>query len=1002
MTKQLLNTSLRIKGTPTTIIISPLHYRRLLAFASWGDFYLNSWHDLDSEEIIHNLDTDLNGLDEKEVVKRRELHGKNKLKEPEKTSSILRFFSQYHDPLNYLLISAAIVALLIHPDEPGDAIFIFTVLTANAVFGFWQEGQAEQAMDALKQMSVSTCVVIRDGVDWSIPTPDLVPGDVVKLDEGQNVPADIRVVESYQCKIDESSLTGESNSILKSTAPLPSTTLLADRNNMAYMGTCVSTGRAIGVVVETGMTTELGRIASNIVGTETPKTPLELKLESLGRFLGFIALVVATLLVSLNVLVAYVDPAVSNTGLRDVAVEQFIIAIAIFVAIVPEGLPIILVITLALGMRNMARHKAIIRRMKAVETLGSTTVICSDKTGTLTKNQMTVRQLTTTDGTFTVSGEGFKPKGKLSFEGEEVSDARMEELQSDLSFRLSAACMSLCHNSQISKVDSQWQAIGDPTDSACAVLGWKINGDVRKFAQRHSRIHEFFFDTTRKRMTVIHEYEGERWVFSKGGAGGYVPLTDWKIVDGDIVPIESEDIDSASIVNKEMAGQAMRVLALCARRLDEDEDIYDISTVESGFIFLGLVGIMDPPRAEVKDAIAICQQAGITVKMITGDQQYTAEAIGRELNITEGGIAPVNGNILATLDDDAISEAASQASIFSRVTPEQKMRIVSGLQARGEIVAMTGDGVNDAPALSRANIGIAMGIAGTDVAKDAADMVLQDDNFANIVHAVEEGRKIYQNIRNFVRYQVSTNVAAVALIIISTFVFGWNLPLTATQILVINILMDGPPAVALGVEKKHGNVMSRPPRPVDEGLPNFSDMVLIFWLGAVMVTGTLLVFFLAGGGIDVEDCGVAPLTDLDTFDGYDRDACLAGEVSGVQEYADDKFAYAQTMTFSVFILYQLFNVLNCRSSDESIFKLGLFSNKAINLALLISTGLLLFFVQLSSHTIPLIDVQIGNLLSTMSLQTLDWVVITLVASGVFIIDEFRKFLIHSRIFAVKN
>lgn len=963
---------------------------------------MNSWHDLDSEEIIHNLDTDLNGLDEKEVVKRRELHGKNKLKEPEKTSSILRFFSQYHDPLNYLLISAAIVALLIHPDEPGDAIFIFTVLTANAVFGFWQEGQAEQAMDALKQMSVSTCVVIRDGVDWSIPTPDLVPGDVVKLDEGQNVPADIRVVESYQCKIDESSLTGESNSILKSTAPLPSTTLLADRNNMAYMGTCVSTGRAIGVVVETGMTTELGRIASNIVGTETPKTPLELKLESLGRFLGFIALVVATLLVSLNVLVAYVDPAVSNTGLRDVAVEQFIIAIAIFVAIVPEGLPIILVITLALGMRNMARHKAIIRRMKAVETLGSTTVICSDKTGTLTKNQMTVRQLTTTDGTFTVSGEGFKPKGKLSFEGEEVSDARMEELQSDLSFRLSAACMSLCHNSQISKVDSQWQAIGDPTDSACAVLGWKINGDVRKFAQRHSRIHEFFFDTTRKRMTVIHEYEGERWVFSKGGAGGYVPLTDWKIVDGDIVPIESEDIDSASIVNKEMAGQAMRVLALCARRLDEDEDIYDISTVESGFIFLGLVGIMDPPRAEVKDAIAICQQAGITVKMITGDQQYTAEAIGRELNITEGGIAPVNGNILATLDDDAISEAASQASIFSRVTPEQKMRIVSGLQARGEIVAMTGDGVNDAPALSRANIGIAMGIAGTDVAKDAADMVLQDDNFANIVHAVEEGRKIYQNIRNFVRYQVSTNVAAVALIIISTFVFGWNLPLTATQILVINILMDGPPAVALGVEKKHGNVMSRPPRPVDEGLPNFSDMVLIFWLGAVMVTGTLLVFFLAGGGIDVDDCGVAPLTDLDTFDGYDRDACLAGEVSGVQEYADDKFAYAQTMTFSVFILYQLFNVLNCRSSDESIFKLGLFSNKAINLALLISTGLLLFFVQLSSHTIPLIDVQIGNLLSTMSLQTLDWVVITLVASGVFIIDEFRKFLIHSRIFAVKN
>ncbi len=962
---------------------------------------MSSWHDLNSDETIHALDTDLNGLSEQEVQNRRSLHGMNKLKEPEKTSSLLRFFSQYHDPLNYLLITAAIVALLIHPDQPGDAIFIFIVLTANATFGFWQEGQAEQAMDALKQMSVSTCVVIRDGIEWSIPTPDLVPGDVVKLDEGLNVPADIRVVESYQCKIDESSLTGESNSILKSTDALPSSTLLADRNNMAYMGTCVSTGRAIGIVVETGMSTELGRIASDIVGSESPKTPLELKLESLGRFLGFIALVVATLLVSIKVLIAYGDPAIDTIGLRDVAVEQFIVAIAIFVAIVPEGLPIILVITLALGMRNMARHKAIIRRMKAVETLGSTTVICSDKTGTLTKNQMTVRQFVTTDGAFTVSGEGFKPKGKLSLDGVEVSDSKMEDLQSDLVFRLSAACLSLCHNSQISKVDSQWQAIGNPTDSACAVLGWKINGDVRKFAQRHSRIHEFFFDTTRKRMSVIHEYEGERWVFSKGGAGGYVSLVDWKIVDGEIVPIEKLDIDFASQANKDMASQAMRVLALCARKLDDDEDIHDVNVVESGFIFLGLVGIMDPPRAEVKDAIAICQQAGIRVKMITGDQQYTAEAIGRELNITEGGIAPINGSVLATLDDDAISEAASQASIFSRVTPEQKMRIVSGLQSRGEIVAMTGDGVNDAPALSRANIGIAMGIAGTDVAKDAADMVLQDDNFANIVHAIEEGRKIYQNIRNFVRYQVSTNVAAVALIIISTFVFGWNLPLTATQILVINILMDGPPAVALGVEKKHGNVMSRPPRPVNEGLPNFSDIVLIFWLGAVMVTGTLLVFFLAGGGINGELCETPPLTDLDTFTGYDRDACLAGDTLASEEYADGKFAYAQTMTFSVFILYQLFNVLNCRSSDESIFKLGLFSNNAINYALVISLSLLLFFVQLSNYTIPIMDVQIGNLLSTMSLQASDWFVITLVASGVFIVDEFRKFIVNSRYFAIQ-
>jgi Ca2+-transporting ATPase len=728
---------------------------------------------------------------------------------------------------------------------------------------------------------------------------------------------------------------------------------------------------------------------------------LELKLESLGRFLGFIALIVAVLLVSIELLIAYGS---ANDNLWEVAVDQFIIAIAIFVAIVPEGLPIILVITLALGMRNMARHKAIIRRMKAVETLGSTTVICSDKTGTLTKNQMTVRQFTSTYGTFTVSGEGFKPVGNLSLDGTEVTDEGMGKLQSDLAFRLSAACLSLCHNSQISKVDGQWQAIGDPTDSACAVLGWKINGDVRKFSQRHSRIHEFFFDTTRKRMSVIHEYEGERWVFSKGGAGGYVPLVEWKVVDGEIVPISQEDFETASNANKEMANQAMRVLALCARRLDDDEDIHDVNVVESSFIFLGLVGIMDPPRSEVKEAIATCQRAGIRVKMITGDQQYTAEAIGKELNITEGGIAPVNGASLASMSDEALAEAATQASIFSRVTPEQKMRIVSGLQERGEIVAMTGDGVNDAPALSRANIGIAMGIAGTDVAKDAADMVLQDDNFANIVHAVEEGRKIYQNIRNFVRYQVSTNVAAVALIVLSTLVLPWELPLTATQILVINILMDGPPAVALGVEKKHGNVMERPPRPVNEGLPNFRDVALIFWLGAIMVAGTLTVFYLAGGGLDPSSCDTIPMTDAATFTGFDLDACLAGDADAMadaESYASEKFAYAQTMTFSVFILYQLFNVINCRSSQDSVFTLGLFSNKAINLAILISLGLLLFFVQLSSLTLPFVGLEIGGLLRTVTLGATDWMVIVCVASTVFIIEEFRKFIVKSRYFAVQ-
>lgn len=917
------------------------------------------WHTKSSEDVLLDLDTPLGGLTSSEAEKRLEEFGENKLQEPEKTSNFIRFISQYHDPLNYLLIGAALLALATHPDQPGDAIFIAIVLTANAFFGFWQENKAEQEMGALKQMTISRCVVCRDGMEIELSTTQLVPGDIVKIEEGLNVPADLRVNESWQCKVDESALTGESMPAKVTTDPLPPETLLADRKNMLYMGTTISTGRAVGIVTSTGMSTELGRIASDIAEAETPKTPLEHKLESLGKFLGFIALIVATLIVSIELILAYVD----GGDLVKEAKAQLLIAIAIFVAIVPEGLPIILVTTLAIGMRNMARHKAIIRRMKAVETLGSTTVICTDKTGTLTKNQMTVRRLMLPTKTFGISGEGFRPEGKLMHDGEELSDEEMAELQSDLGFRLAATCLSLCHNSQIAEVDGQWSAIGDPTDSACAVLGYKINGSVAKFAQRHPRRHEFFFNTDRKRMSVIHEYEGDQWVFSKGGAGGFKQLVKWKVNNGEIVPIEKGDFEYASNANSDMASKAMRVIALCARKVEPGEDTTDMTTMEDNLIFLGMVGIMDPPRAEVYDAIARCQKAGIRVKMITGDQQMTAQSIGEDLNITKPHIESIGGDRLEVLDDEAMRDIVKGAAIFSRVTPEQKMRIVTALQDEGEVVAMTGDGVNDAPALSRANIGISMGIAGTDVAKDASDMVLQDDNFANIVNAVEEGRKIYANIRNFVRYQVSTNVAAVALLMLASVVFQWPLPLTATQILVINILMDGPPAVALGVERKHSNVMDRPPRPVDESLPNLKDLLLIFYLGAVMVTGTLIVYYLA---------------------------------------LSNGNAYARTMCFSVFIVYQLFNVMNCRSSEDSVFKLGLFSNRAIYLAVFFSMSLLLIAVQGAEWSIPLTDFEVGELLSTTPLERADWFIVILVASTVFMIEEFRKLLQSTGIFRVRT
>ena len=920
------------------------------------------WHTKTVEETLLEYDTPIGGLSSAEAENRLAIHGKNKLVEPEKSSAILRFLSQYHDPMSYLLIGAGLLALITHPDKPGDAIFIAIVLTANAIFGYWQENKAEQEMGALKQMTISSCVVCRNGMEIEVSTTELVPGDLVKIDEGHKVPADLRVSEAWQCKVDESALTGESMPTKIIVDPLPKNTLLAERKNMMYMGTTISTGRAVGIVTATGMKTEIGKIASDIALAETPKTPLEHKLESLGRFLAFIALIVATLILSIEMIVEYLDP---DGDLWEEAKKQFLIAISIFIAIVPEGLPIILVTTLAIGMRNMARHKAIVRRMKAVETLGSTTVICTDKTGTLTKNQMTVRTLMLPDKTFGVSGEGFTPIGRLTHDGEELTDEEMSVMQGDLGFRLAAACLSVCHNSQIAEVDNQWTAIGDPTDSACAVLGYKINGEVSKFSQRHPRKHEFFFDTDRKRMSVVHEYEGDVWIFSKGGAGGYKTLVKSKISNGEIVPIQPEDYDYAANANKEMASKAMRVIALCARKIEKGEDITDVDKMESDLIFLGMVGIIDPPRAEVYAAIKKCQHAGIRVKMITGDQQLTAQSIGEDLDITKPHIEGIGGERLGELDDEAMRDIVKGTAIFSRVSPEQKMRIVTALQDEGEVVAMTGDGVNDAPALSRANIGISMGIAGTDVAKDASDMVLQDDNFANIVNAVEEGRKIYANIRNFVRYQVSTNVAAVLLLLFASVLFQWPLPLTATQILVINILMDGPPAIALGVEKKHANVMERPPRPSDESLPNLTDLLLIFYLGSVMVIGTLVVYYLTLQSSDDED-------------------------------------YARTMCFSVFIMYQLFNVMNCRSNEDSVFKLGIFSNRAMYLAILSSIILLLLAVQGAELTVPLTSFKIGELLSTMPLEQNDWVIVIIVASTVLMIEEFRKLLRSAGVFRVRT
>jgi len=646
-------------------------------------------------------------------------------------------------------------------------------------------------------------------------------------------------------------------------------------------------------------------------------------------------------------------------------------------------------------MRNMARQKAIVRKMKAVETLGSTTIICTDKTGTITRNEMTVRAFLLNGESYGVSGRGFDPtNGNLQKSGMDIPESELAELHTNIAFRQAIATCLLCQNSNLNLIEDEWQSVGDPTDSACAVFGWKMKESVDSYRRSHPRFREFTFDRTRKRMTTIHEFDGKRWAFSKGALGPFMGVVNHIYEDGKIVPLEGRHKDRISEINLEYASRALRVLALCARRVTDEVDIESVDSVEEDMIFLGLVGIMDPPRPEVVDSISKCHAAGIRVTMITGDQRMTAMAVGREIGIVMDDSDHMSGKELRECSDSVLQERLGSIAVFSRVTPEQKLRIVEQLQDQGHVVAMTGDGDNDAPALSQANIGVSMGNSGTDVARDASDMVLQDDNFSNIVSAVEEGRKLYLNIRNFVRYQISTNVAAIILIVLTTFLFGWNPPLTVTQLLVINILMDGPPAVALGIERRHSDVMNEPPRDLDESLPNSSDRSVIMMLGLVMFLGTAAVFWFSGGGIISSG---EPCTE---FDGAIEESYFDQNGICIEEEwrldAEERFVKAQTMAFSVFVFFQLFNVLNCRSTNRSIFELGIFNNKAITISFAISSVFLLFLVQGSLLTIPIIGIQIGDLLAVVPLELEDWLIIFATASSVFFFDEVRKLILRSQ------
>jgi P-type Ca2+ transporter type 2C len=830
------------------------------------------WKKLSVDETLKTLNSSISGLSSSEAQKRLLEHGKNELIEEKKAGPIKIFFGQFKDILILILLIAAVAAYFV--GDSLDAIVILIVVIINAVVGFIQEYRAEKAMEKLKGLISTEAVVLRDGQEQKVPAGELTLGDIVLLEEGDNVPADLRIIESYDLLVDESAMTGESLSVEKH----PNTMSANEHGteNMAFMETDVASGRGKGVVVKIGMDTEIGKIAEMIQGEEE-ETPLQQKIAGLGKTLGLLAVVVCSVVFALEYF--------QGTPL----VETFMTAVSLAVAAVPEGLPAILTLTLALGMQRMAKSNAIVRKLLAVETLGSCNVICTDKTGTLTLNQMT------------------------------VTDARVTD--HEMVYTISA----LCNNA----TQSDGKLLGDPTDASLLLYADENGYNRKEMEEKYPRLLEIPLDSTRKRMTTVNQIGEDRYILIKGAPE--VLLQKCSQIDGEdgVCSIEPEDTENAMKDLKMMTGNALRVLGFAYRKLGHEEDLVDKESLEKDLIFAGLVGMMDPPREEAKQAITQAKKAGIRVVMITGDHKDTAVAIAREIGIAEGEIIALTGTDLDQLSDQEFENMVDDISVYARVFPEQKVRIVETLKKRGHVASMTGDGVNDAPALKKAAIGVAMG-SGTDVAKESADMLLQDDNFATIVKAVGEGRTIFDNIRRFVRFQLSTNIGAI-LTITSASVMGLPIPFNPIQVLWINIIMDGPPAQSLGVEPPEKGVMERPPLK-EEIIPR-RNLIKIVVAGVVMTIGTLaLYYYLLSGGTDLTK--------------------------------------AMTMAFTVFVMYQIFNVFNCRSD-------GGFSNKFFFIAIGAS-----FLLQLGVIYIPFLQ----GVFRTTALGPLDWVIVLLIACTIFISD----------------
>jgi len=902
----------------------------------------DSWHSLSVQEAFDKLGSSVDGLTESEVQRRLEQYGGNELVQEKQATKLALFVNQFKNPLIAVLIIAAIISLIV--DHAIDAIVIAVVIIINTNIGFFQEYKAETALQALKSLAgpetkvIRKCVKPKQCVEVKIKAKDIVPGDVVALEAGDKVPADARIIQAVNLEVDESMLTGESLPTTKTTDVLEAELPVADRHNMAFSGTIIVQGRGKAVVTATGLNTEIGKIANLINKTERVETPIQKRTKDLSRKLGVFALLASALVFVIAVL--------RNFDLF----ETFLFALATAVSAIPEGLPAVLTVTLAVGVNRMAKRNALIRKLQAVDTLGSATVICTDKTGTLTTNQMTVRKLYIDKKIIDVSGEGFVPEGQFSEKEQPIDPSQHDGLKLLLEIGV------LCNDSELlpsEETKQKWRIKGDPTEGALVVSARKAGLNKKELEDKQPRIDEIPFDAKERFMVTFHRKSGETvQVFVKGAPEAILAMCSYALENSTTKEMSTATKNDLLDISTKMASHALRTLAMAYQIIplnDLNNAKQAIKDKQKTLTFVGFQGMIDPPRGEAKKAVATCKRAGIRVVMATGDHKLTAQAIAEELQIATSKEA-LTGLEIDKLTDQQLDKALADTSVFARVSPTHKYRIVESLRRQGHVVAMTGDGVNDAPALKVAEIGIAMGITGTDVTKETADMVLTDDNFASIVSAIEEGRVIFENIRKVVKYLVSTNTGEI-ITIIAALILLPSAPLifTAVQILWINLVTDGLLVIPLAMEPKEVNVMETPPRKPSARIINRDVLFSVVFVGTFMAIGTLWFFT---QGIDNGD-----------------------------------IIRAQTLAFATIAIFQVFNALNCRSQRLSFFKLGVFRNKYLLLAIAVA-----FILQILATELPLFQVALG----TTSLSLIDWLLVILVASSVFIGDEIRKLIVYRR------